>query len=92
MSDRPIVPPSRASARNGRDETTGRDDGTKQQPVSDRPAVVLSPDDLRITELLRHIEAGRVVLIILENQERGPPAAKGTTETGSPGRRRVTLF
>ena len=33
VSDRPFVPPSRASARNGRDGTTGRDDGTNARPT-----------------------------------------------------------
>jgi excisionase family DNA binding protein len=47
MSDRPIVPPSRASARNGRDETMGRDDGTSHPVRRDGRKVIPTPNDPR---------------------------------------------
>ena len=43
MSDRPIVPPSRASARNERDGTMGRDKGTTR----DRGKVIPTASDPR---------------------------------------------
>lgn len=39
MSDRPFVPPPRAPARNGRDETKGRDEGTTARHPRDTPKV-----------------------------------------------------
>jgi excisionase family DNA binding protein len=47
VSDRPIVPPSRVSARNGRDETMGRDDGTTERHASDRGKVIPTTGDPR---------------------------------------------
>jgi len=46
MSDRPIVPPSRVSARNGRDETMGRDDGTTRPAPRDGRQVIRTARDL----------------------------------------------
>jgi hypothetical protein len=43
MSDRPIVPSSRTSARNGRDGTMGRDNGTTR----DRGKVIPTASDPR---------------------------------------------
>ena len=40
MSDRPIVPPSRVSARTGRDGTMGRDDGTSHPAPRDGRKVI----------------------------------------------------
>ena len=47
MSDRPIVPPSRVSARTGRDETMGRDNGTTERDRSDRGKVIPTASDPR---------------------------------------------
>jgi excisionase family DNA binding protein len=47
MSDRPIVPPSRVSARNGWDETMGRDDGTTRPAPGDGRKVISTADDPR---------------------------------------------
>ena len=47
MSDRPFVPPSRASARNGRDGTKGRDNGTTHPAPRDRGKVIPTASDPR---------------------------------------------
>jgi excisionase family DNA binding protein len=47
MSDRPIVPSSRASARNGRNRTMGRDNGTTTSPPGDRGKVIPTASDPR---------------------------------------------
>jgi excisionase family DNA binding protein len=45
MSDRPIVPLSRVSARTGWDETMGRDDGTTARHHRDRGKVIPTAND-----------------------------------------------
>jgi excisionase family DNA binding protein len=47
VSDRPIIPPSRVSARNGRDETMGRDDRTTARHHRDGGKVIPTTSDSR---------------------------------------------
>lgn len=47
MSDRPIVPPLRVSARIGRDGTMGRDDGTTRTAPCDGRKVIPTANDPR---------------------------------------------
>jgi hypothetical protein len=66
--------------RDGDGGTKGRD-GTprdEQPPLvteqkSKKPVVILLADEFRITEVLGHIEAGEIVLIIPTTRQRGPP-------------------
>jgi hypothetical protein len=78
VSDRPFVPPSRVSARMAgtRDEgTKGRDEGTTapvprsdEQDSSEKPTVIIHANEFRLPEVLSHIEAGRIVRVILPEQ------------------------
>jgi len=49
--------------------------GTGKAHDSEKPVVILPAEEFKITEVLRHVEAGRIVLIIPGNQQRAPPAA-----------------
>jgi hypothetical protein len=40
---------------------------------SEKPVVIILAQDFRLPEVLRHIEAGRIVLVVLETQR--PPLA-----------------
>jgi hypothetical protein len=65
------------------DETTPSDDQQPGQAAEEAsagkaheletPVVIIRPEEFRIAEVLRHVEAGEIVLIIPENQQRGPP-------------------
>lgn len=50
MSDRPIVPPSRVSALNERDETMGQGNGTTQPTSRDGRTVIPTTSDSRPTK------------------------------------------
>src|ERR1035441_4432341 len=63
VSDRPVVPPSRVSARNGRDGTTGQDDGTNRtapQRQREGDPAASDPRPPKGTLVQRRIDPSRV--------------------------------
>ena len=56
------------------DETTRSDGQPPPEADSERPTVILPASEFRITEVLKHVESGAIVLIIPENGQRAPPA------------------